>query len=89
MTASEQLSIWAADPKHDLLVGITYDEKPYVVERIKARDALVGLDRWKAEINVARVAELNGVTCIIVEGRVPDRPQAAFRVVLSAAEPFI
>jgi hypothetical protein len=113
MTVSEQLSIWASSSSGDILVGITYDAEPVVIERMKARDALaafervtgkapdrvmqaawsraaiVGFERRHSEINVARVAELGGVTCVIVEGRIPNGPHAAYRAVFSSAETFL
>ncbi len=112
MTVAEQLSIWAASPGGEILMGITYDDKPYVVQRMKARDALAGFERlrgnrpdrvmqaaWEraalagferrnADIDVARVADLNGVTCVVIEGRLSG-PDTTYRAVLSSAEPFL
>lgn len=86
MTATELISIWA-EASDDILVGVTYDDKPYEFAQVKAKEALIGFARHAALINVARVAELNGVTCVVVEGRLPE-PGGAYRAVLSTAESF-
>jgi hypothetical protein len=86
MTATEQLALWA-DASDNILVGVTYDDKPYVVQQIKASEAIVGFARQTALINVARVAELNGVTCIVVEGRFPEAGPS-YRAILSLADTF-
>jgi len=80
MTVIEQLINWAEAPGSEIFVGFSYSDKPYVVQRVKARDAARGLQKL-ADANRARVKIIKGITCVVIKG--PE-----LRVVLSQVEPF-
>ncbi|HTZ55269.1 MAG TPA: hypothetical protein VMB20_09410 [Candidatus Acidoferrum sp.] len=123
MTAVEQLAVWAAASNDEVFValqqhprddaifavggGINLGDKPHVVGRIKAGDALARLfpEKGSAPNSIARdvlarflkrddaansiqVGEIRGVTCVIVEVRLPVAPDAPFRLLLSPVEAF-
>lgn len=122
MTAEEQLAVWAAAPNDEVFValqspqnaaifavggGINLADKPHVVGRIRAGDALARLFPEKGSApnsmardvlarflkradpaNSMRVGEIKGVTCVIVEVRLPAAPHAPFRLLLSPVEAF-
>ncbi len=87
MTVNERLASWAATPDSEILVGMSYANKPYVLQRVNARDSAAGLRKF-AEANQARVRAIRGVTCVIIQGEMPGVPRSQYRVVLSSVEPF-
>jgi len=88
MKVPEQLEAWALHPDSELLVSFAYDEKPCVVGRIKARDAVAGFNKRFADATLARFQAIKGIPCVIIEGTMPNAPHSHYRAVLSAAKSF-
>jgi len=97
--------IFATDDRIFATGSLGSADKPYIVARMSAGDALARLQGKGAANGVARdvlarfgqrvdpansmrVREIQGVTCVIVEGRSPGLSHAPFRLLLSPVEAF-